>query len=152
MKVQGAGVPTWSWMAVTGGIDYFRPPFNGCSWADVRSQSRDSKRSLDHDVIAAVAHEYRIELARNGEDHIRFDDPLHPERERAKVVVLGIRNEPGKLEDRVHYVLVVALESEVTLSVPLYRRIGAGHLPKKYLGNTIGNIHITSTQTKKQAQ
>ncbi|KAF2267247.1 hypothetical protein CC78DRAFT_593772, partial [Lojkania enalia] len=46
-RIEGRSIPTWSWMAHTGGIDYIQAPFMGVDWNVSRSKLRSPWNRTD---------------------------------------------------------------------------------------------------------
>ena len=136
-------VPSWSWMAYAGGkdatgkdyaggINYFKLKFKGFDWEDFESPwSRSKKDEADYTLIAKVRG-FTRSPARTGEDHLVFDTPAHKGRYNAKCVVLGIQRGTSSLNDKRHYVLVVADRFD-DKNGRVYERVGAGYLPGRCL-------------------
>lgn len=141
--IGGVRLPSWSWMAYTGKIDYLTPPPSGATiWQEVRlaqapaatgsngsTSTADSNQGL---VAAPVRDIVAGPGGGGGEANLVYDTPRlwSPGSSSVKCVVLGVEK-----VDRVHYVLLVERavrdgkdEDEV------YRRVGAGYLPENLVG------------------
>jgi len=85
-------VPSWSWMAYTGGIDYFTLPFGGMDWEEMQSpwstvdtppygggksgaRRRGSNSNPSNIALVAMARRFDASLAKAGERLLRLDDP-----------------------------------------------------------------------------
>ncbi|KAK1445830.1 tryptophanyl-tRNA synthetase [Colletotrichum melonis] len=78
-------VPTWSWMAYKGGIDYLEPPFDGVDWEKSEIQSPWANKSPDgfyHTSdkslgisLSAVAREFSQLDAGHSASKLIFDNP-----------------------------------------------------------------------------
>ncbi|KAF7531407.1 hypothetical protein G7054_g8943 [Neopestalotiopsis clavispora] len=155
--LDGQVVPSWSWMAHAGGIDYISPKFGGMTWKPLRSPWSSNLKGRDNSFPTGVvnndtalvgeASDYDAGRARQGEGEIIFDIPpgegLQPLP--TKCVVLGIERglpEP-KLEHRLHYVLVIrATKSSGLTGMPVYERVGAGWLPGRCILGDCGRVVI----------
>lgn len=127
-------VPSWSWMAYIGGIDYIRPKFGAVRWEKLISPwsrggyapQMDGNRSGDLSLIAKVQ---GFELHQDGNEDslIVFDSPQQGAFE---CVVLGKDEGEQSLEDKKHYLLVVkAMNRQDGSGKMVYERVGAGCLP-----------------------
>jgi hypothetical protein len=127
-------VPSWSWMAVSGGIDYFHLDFNGFNWQPIESPWSSPMQSGGDRVIKALACDFKLPVAESQEHDIIFDDSRRSKQDQTRAIVLGIEKGLKATEEKKHYVLVVDL---TTLSDPGARkdckRVGAGYLPGKWL-------------------
>ena len=79
-------VPSWSWMAYTGGVEYISPVFGGSDWEEMESPwsgvampgrgGRHGVRSNPRNVaLVAMARRFDASRAKDGEKLMRFDDP-----------------------------------------------------------------------------
>ncbi len=89
-------VPSWSWMACLGGIDYFNPGFGNVEWHDLQSPWSGGEKGvhpeMQEDSIALVAsvREYDTASTRYaGDIKLVFDKPWVSEQLRPLCVVLG---------------------------------------------------------------
>lgn len=134
-------VPSWSWMAYTGGIDYFEPEFASFEWEDLRSPWSASKAGNQHAstdptqpniALNATACEYDLGAAMQGEGELVFDCPGGSAQPRTLCVVLGKAKGSVSPETQRNYVLVVALVRGLDREGnKVYERVGAGYLPGK---------------------
>ncbi|KAK9778550.1 putative Protein kinase domain-containing protein [Seiridium cardinale] len=137
-------VPSWSWMAHTGGIDYISPPFGGVDWEKLKSPWSSNLDGSDLGIqtdmlsneiaLVAEARGYNPEAALHGEGEIILDRPGGSQPSSTKCIVLGIKKglPELKLKDRMHYLLVVtATKSSGTTGIAIHERVGAGYLPGK---------------------
>jgi hypothetical protein len=127
----GFKVPSWSWMAFDGGIDYLRPDFGSYDWEPIESPwNRDSDKKTD---IALLAHawEYDPQSAGPGELDITFDIDVPSAQRPAKRMCVVLGRAKGSLihDTRRHWVLAIA----PTNQEGIYERIGAGYLPGRCL-------------------
>ncbi|KAF2683626.1 hypothetical protein K458DRAFT_304318 [Lentithecium fluviatile CBS 122367] len=135
-------IPSWSWMAYSGGIDYFNPDFDGYEWQDVRSPWSDNIRS---DCLKAFAKDLIGLYFSLEEEHIIHDDPSEADMNGTACLVLGVEKGSTKPSaERRHYVLLVKRDphNDWSAHAPVWKRIGAGYLPGKCLGHTIGRILV----------
>ncbi|KAB5582972.1 hypothetical protein GE09DRAFT_1167128 [Coniochaeta sp. 2T2.1] len=135
-------VPSWSWMAYMGAIEYISPPFNGVAWEKLVSPwsgGVDGVRTEGADggiVIVGEARSYDPfkGLDPKGEDQERgflvFDEPGHSEQRTALCVVLGIGKAVPRQEARCYLMLVrVVVGAKDRQGGSIYERVGAGWLP-----------------------
>ncbi|KAF3014000.1 hypothetical protein E8E14_009222 [Neopestalotiopsis sp. 37M] len=147
-------VPTWSWMAYKGGIDYLDLPLGGVDWLPsneaVQSpwgskgsntwHTGDGKESVELRGWArpSAAGLGGRELANNPEITIVYDneDQTKEDREPMFVVVGSAMKKSVPQDDVVHYVLVIAL-CQGSLhgedGSRRYERVGVGHMKGKFL-------------------
>jgi hypothetical protein len=125
----GFKVPSWSWMAFDGGIDYLHPDFGSYDWESLESPwSRNSFRTSDVALIAQ-AWKYDLEAAGQGEAELHFDVPKAPRPAESVCIVLGRAKGSLVSETRRHWVLIIA----PTGREDIHERIGAGYLPGRSL-------------------
>jgi hypothetical protein len=128
-------VPSWSWMAFSGGINYFPLAWNGYDWQEVESPWSSPTIALSSNAIKAWVQALDRSAARKDEIRIEFDDPSSSELPGCMAIVLGIERVSGEISDKKHYILAVKLKTSPTSeSDTLYERVGAGYVPGKCLG------------------
>jgi hypothetical protein len=129
-------VPSWSWMAVSGGIDYFHPRFDRFDWPEVESPwSLPTQVGRDNSIKAHVL-DFQLDEATSQEHEVIFDDSERSKQDKTKVIILGIeRTRKDKAEKR-HYVLLVDMKGTFTDGYECCERVGAGYLPGKMLTGT----------------
>jgi hypothetical protein len=127
-------VPSWSWMAVSGAIDYLPLHFDRFDWQDIQSPwSRP-----------AEAQTYRRMTDMNGADSIIFDTPARSGKDDTIAIVLGIEKGDGPVADKRHYVLVVVpCQSADAQGRTLCERVGAGYLIGHCLAGDPKTVYIT---------
>ncbi|RQM04651.1 hypothetical protein DH86_00003760, partial [Scytalidium sp. 3C] len=84
-------VPSWSWMAYTGGIDFLDPKFGGMDWLEIQSpwsyngqyvvRTEGQKGNI---ALTAEARDYNPSTALGGEGLIIFDNPGHSEQPKTR--------------------------------------------------------------------
>ncbi|KAH8897353.1 HET-domain-containing protein, partial [Thozetella sp. PMI_491] len=134
-------VPSWSWMAYTGEIDYLRPDFGNVDWEFLASPWSGSGKDrlgttglTDQLTLNGLARDIFFDAAEDGTMKIFFDIPGGSERSSLKCVVLGVESGNRPLSSRLHYFLLVApaqLRSRSDLRA--FQRIGAGLSLGKYI-------------------
>lgn len=140
-------IPSWSWMAYKGEIDYLDLPFDGVDWEeeDIRSRwlsGTESLWSYSGDSLTCPleltvrGRSFDLQAARASDSgDIILDDPhgLTDELEPfLKCVILGRSkgqtHDPG--DARTSYVLLVTpAEAPDGGSTPIYTRVGVGYMP-----------------------
>lgn len=126
-------VPSWSWMAFDGGIDYLRPDFGSYDWEHLESPwARDSEKRTDI-ALLAKAWEYDLESAGPTEIDIILDIPGAQRPAKRICVVLGRAKGSLVHNTRRHWVLIIA----PTDQEGIYERIGAGYMPGRSLLRSI---------------
>ncbi|CAM1502343.1 Fc.00g043270.m01.CDS01 [Cosmosporella sp. VM-42] len=138
-------VPSWSWMAYTGEIDYLQLDFNGIEWEDLRSPwTRNSDQPSQTETrggniaLKATVRDLRLNLALDQDGQLFFDMPGGSERKGLQGVVLGTqkgRNPIEPKESKIHYlILVVPTNGRGRDGSNIYERHGVGYLPGKCIG------------------
>lgn len=138
-------VPSWSWMAFDGGIDYLRPDFGNYDWDEVESPWARNSNSRADMALIANAWEYDLEAAGHGEDDITFDIPSAPKPAKRICVILGRAKGSLMHDTRRHWVLVIAPTTELDCNGNMaYERVGAGYLPGRCLSRVpyMEKVHI----------
>ncbi|KAJ0346327.1 hypothetical protein KNSL1_007569 [Colletotrichum chrysophilum] len=134
-------VPTWSWMAYEGGIDYLAPEWNKTEWEqqDLRSPwSADSPVQYTTDknsTISLEASARDFDEAKAVKEHITlyFDMPDKADGRTPglKCVILARPKTGSTTKDRMCYVLLVA--PQVTKRFggsTVFERVGVGKMPE----------------------
>lgn len=131
-------VPTWSWMAYKGGIDFLDLPLGGMDWqkSEIHSPWIPSASEIYHTTdksgnieMSAVAREYEIQSERSKEFTIIYDIPK-TEGQSLRCIVMGRRRGDGKPEDSRHYVLFITPKGG---SAKVYERVGVGYMPGTFI-------------------
>ncbi|KAH7233691.1 hypothetical protein BKA59DRAFT_549900 [Fusarium tricinctum] len=121
----GTRVPTWSWMAYTGTIDYIPAEFGGTEWEVIHTQWDSGPNRTDEGVLVAQARDY---IAGSKDSLLVFDSILGSGQGLSKCVILGRQkgNQPDR--EKVHYVLLVQ-PRPLSNQGHIYERVGVGTLP-----------------------
>ncbi|KAF2500445.1 hypothetical protein BU16DRAFT_247175 [Lophium mytilinum] len=139
-------VPSWSWMAYTGAIDFFKLDFGGFEWEEIRPPwSRSPSNGLQSDrgdsvALTAVVRGFDPDAAVEGEGILVIDSLGGSEQSKTMCVVLGIEKDvPTKkvkcAEDKIHFFLVVTPTGGLDRNgSKRFERVGAGYLPRKCIG------------------
>ena len=134
----GTKVPSWSWMAYTGSIEYIPADFGGTEWEFVQTQWDSEPNKADDGVLVGEARDYRDV----GHDSMLVFDPSSgSERTVTKCVVLGKQKGNMSDEEKIHYVLLVEPDTSSS-QVQHYKRVGAGTLLGAFLGGNRERIEI----------
>lgn len=122
-------VPSWSWMAYTGGIDYITPDFGGMEWEAMQSPWDSNYNTAGDNTLVVEARDYRAD---DEGSNIVFDCPEVSQKLAIKCVVLGKVKGRKPAGDKLHYVLVVQATTTPDYNAgEVYKRVGAGYLPGK---------------------
>ena len=135
-------VPTWSWMAFKGGIDYLELPFDGVDWEEqeIRSPWTPGSRGVWHTgdqagvvELSAVARDFDFTGKTGPESKLIYDRPPRSDGsiQPVKCVVVGrLGKGAGQNEqNRMYYVLLVTTKtSQVTRGALACERVGVGHV------------------------
>ncbi|KAF3761990.1 HET-domain-containing protein [Cryphonectria parasitica EP155] len=143
-------VPSWSWMAYQGGIEYLELPFQGVDWLLEEmtppwctSETTSTWRTGDEEEVPelhAVARSFdlgRMGRSTRGEAHAIYDRPVggtkpNSSHNSVKCVVMGRLRDPAQIErNRRHYVLLVreGISGGQRQRRPVWERVGVGYLP-----------------------
>ncbi|KAG5829698.1 hypothetical protein H9Q74_000217 [Fusarium xylarioides] len=131
-------IPTWSWMAFQGEIDYLSVPFDQVDWdAELKSpwEATETKSTGRSEKPSIRARAYRLSLRETSPDvNLVFNsqDQLQPRISNALCVVVGRAREIVPERGRIHYVLLVRPFDSVgsSMNVRTCERVGAGSLPR----------------------
>lgn len=143
-------VPTWSWMAYVGGIDYDDPVFQTADWETeeitvgpwTEDAKKDKSASLDGRIgIKAIIRDFDVKGRSKDDVKTTYDDPERrttgPNGERAQCVVVAkakARTEEIPRADKRHYVLLVVPTGDVDpAGTKEYNRVGMGFMLGKYI-------------------
>ncbi|KAF1828300.1 hypothetical protein BDW02DRAFT_252799 [Decorospora gaudefroyi] len=126
IKSVNGKTPSWSWMAYTGGITYFSLDFKMYDWNDVVSPWTDGARG----DTALVATARRFELRDKSEAKAKFkmDAGEGVESLQGLCIVLGRYKGDMSVDEKTHYVLLIAPKDNSARDSVVYERIGAGYL------------------------
>ncbi|KAF2132922.1 HET-domain-containing protein [Dothidotthia symphoricarpi CBS 119687] len=144
IKFTGVSVPSWSWMAYTGGIDYLSLDFGRIDWEKIESPWSRSDKSDGTDTLTAVAQRYNEDTASERQSTFIFDLPEYAEQYETICVVLGVQKGSMPLSDKRHYVLlVVPTNGSGRSRTSSFERVGVGYLPGRCIAteSTSVNIH-----------
>jgi hypothetical protein len=134
-------VPTWSWMAFKGGIDYLELPSGRVDWEEqeIRSPWTLGSRGVWHTgdqagvvELSAVALDFEFTGKTGPESKLIYDRPpkSNGSSRSVKCVVVGRRRVSvfQSEQNRMHYVLLVTTkDSQVTGEALVCERVGVGH-------------------------
>lgn len=143
-------VPSWSWMAYTGGIDYLELEFDGVDWEDLQSpwtgQGGLAARTMDRGgniALGATVRDFDLGKASEGEGVLIFDTPGSSEKLELQCVVLGRQKGDQVWSEKTHYLLVVTPTTSNRHGTKIYKRVGAGYLPGRCIAakGLTANIH-----------
>jgi hypothetical protein len=138
-------VPSWSWMAYEGGIDYVEIPGGTADWAfdDIMEpwtrgfHTATNSAPLNSVVaIPAIVRDFKVANRQQGEVDLRYDtertagsDGQHPQ------CVIVAKDKRGRSETlKRHYVLIVIPKRSVAgHGRKVYERIGAGYIMGRFI-------------------
>jgi hypothetical protein len=135
-------VPSWSWMAYRGGIDYLDPPFDKTDWEknDIHppwTRGNNSARALEtahRDAgieLVAVARDFNVARSQIGEVKLVYDTESNKSDGSKVRCVIVARSKEGRTDsEKTHYVLIVVSMNQTGAGGDrIYKRVGAGYLP-----------------------
>lgn len=137
-------VPSWSWMAYTGSIDYLDLGFGRFDWEELGSPwsgraigvSRTDDRQPSMTLTAeAWLYDYDVtkynpnaEIQREGQ--LFFDNPGGSDQPELMSVVLGIEKGAKASRDKIHYLIVIKVTKTLDRDGRrICERVGSGYLP-----------------------
>jgi hypothetical protein len=139
-------VPTWSWMAYKGGIDYLDPPFEKTDWekSDIHppwTRGGEAARMAETEhydagiELVARARDYNVAGSRIGEVRLVYDTELNSsDGIRVQCVVVAKSKEGKTNNEKRHYVLIVVSTNLTGAGGDkIYKRVGAGYMLGKYI-------------------
>jgi hypothetical protein len=119
-------VPSWSWMAFSGGIDYFPLTWNGYDWGDIQPPWPRTAGAAPSNFFTGKIRAVDCSIAKGS---IVFDDPTTSPSSEGKAFLLSIEKTSKDVKDKKHYILVVRPKNTLGRDGrPLYERIGAGYV------------------------
>ena len=145
-------VPSWSWMAYVGEIDFLRPGFGIAEWLELQSPwpgSRTRAKSalllpgggpVTHTALLKGKIRDIVSRAETGSSgHLFYDIPELANELKLQCLVLGVEKGTQGIGERRHYFIIVQPAKVSTprlgLTETVYRRIGAGYLPGKFISD-----------------
>jgi hypothetical protein len=138
-------IPTWSWMAYKGGIDYLDLPFDGVDWDEqIRSPWNPGSREVWHTgdqagivELSAIARDFDFTGTTGPESKLIYDIPGRSSgpSQSVKCVVVGRLKNSGQNErNKMHYVLLVSpISSQVTRGGQVCERVGVGQVLGRWI-------------------
>ncbi|KAF2026798.1 hypothetical protein EK21DRAFT_115421 [Setomelanomma holmii] len=133
-------VPSWSWMAYRGDIDYTDPPYQSATWETRELIPPWTRGNQDPDAnedvaIAAVARDFDLKGRNPDEVKIAYDTERASEGQRVQCVTVARSNEARSDRERWFYILlVIPTKDKATEGKPArYKRVGAGLMLGKYI-------------------
>jgi hypothetical protein len=122
-------------MSVAGGIDYFTLTWRTYEWIDITSPWPRNRGTVHNNAFSGQSRTLNRSIAAIPEYKIIFDDDTYSKLPGLMAIVLAIEKAPRDITDKRHYILVV--EPKASLQVDndkIFRRVGAGYVPGRYLG------------------
>ncbi|KAI0541834.1 HET-domain-containing protein [Xylaria digitata] len=134
-------VPTWSWMAYRGGIDYVDPPFDQTVWEkeDIHPPRIKSNTSSLHGnarmELLATVRWFNTPDHQDGELKLVYDTGENkPSGMRLQCVVVAKSKEGQTFQEKKCYVLLVSpLDTPVDGGYHIYERVGAGAMLGRFI-------------------
>lgn len=137
-------VPSWSWMAYTGGIDYLAPQFDKTDWEtrDIQPPwSTAGAGALSPDgtklMLAVTARSFTIEGSPPPtQSKLLYDADRQgcEDRQSVRCVVVARSKQSEADAERRHYVLFIQQVNRTSSDGrPIFERVGAGFMPGKFI-------------------
>ncbi|KAI1313731.1 HET-domain-containing protein [Xylaria venustula] len=134
-------VPTWSWMAYHGGIDYVDPPFDQTIWEkeDIHPPRMKDSTTSSHTharmELLATVRRFNVAGHLDGEVRLVYDtEKNQSDGTRPQCVVIAKSREGQTPQEKKFYVLLVSLlSSYANGSDHIYERVGAGVMLGRFI-------------------
>ncbi|KAF1924940.1 uncharacterized protein M421DRAFT_103483 [Didymella exigua CBS 183.55] len=138
-------VPSWSWMAYSGGVDYVDVPGDTVDWEFdniagpwTRDSITTSNPALQNSAMAipAIVRDFNVGKQLRGEVDLRYDMARTAEADGHRpqcVIVAKDKRERSEMKKRYYMLLVVPKRSMAGRDRNFYGRIGAGYMMGKYI-------------------
>ncbi|EXK84511.1 serine/threonine protein kinase [Fusarium oxysporum f. sp. raphani 54005] len=136
-------MPTWSWMAFKGGIDYLDPPFNKVDWEMTEVESPWSRKSggsegtLSSHHLKVTARPFNVAGHRPGEIELIYDNPERKatsEGYRPKCAIVAKSKEGVDRNEKSFYVMIlIEVPNMDSQGQQVFRRLGVGRMMGKYI-------------------
>lgn len=121
--------PSWSWMAYTGGIDYFQQDFGRIDWEQVEMPWNRMGGSGDTVALMANAQKYDPSAMSTVDKNsmLIFDQVARSSGSNTFCVVLGREKGGAPISEKTYYFLLASASDEANIDgLPVFRRVGAG--------------------------
>lgn len=134
-------VPSWSWMAYEGGIDFKGPGFEEADWEASLSTAGSitqphSARDRPDMVLRATVRRCRVSGQRENKISLQYDITDHAKSDGNQMphcVIVAKSRRGATDQEKRHYVLVVTATKSTARGTRIYRRVGAGSMLGKFL-------------------
>jgi hypothetical protein len=132
-------VPSWSWMAYKGGIDYCDPPYGsafwerheiGWPWAHLTVDLDTSDKDIS---LTAWARDFSLAGRLRDEVEVAYDTEKRTEGKKVQCVIIARSIAGIDSEKRFYVLLVIPTGAETVEGVKKYKRVGAGTMLGKYI-------------------
>ncbi|KAI1756781.1 heterokaryon incompatibility protein-domain-containing protein [Xylaria castorea] len=139
----GEIIPSWSWMAYEGGIQYIDAPGSDVHWMnditwlpatadleEMNTPSLNSQSDLDTDMSRELKAPVWSLIDPQDED-ITLDDERLLNPQASKCVVIGVSKRPADEGSKLYYVLIVTpvyIEDDI-----VWKRLGVGIMKRRYI-------------------
>ncbi|KAF1913083.1 hypothetical protein BDU57DRAFT_541758 [Ampelomyces quisqualis] len=137
-------VPTWSWMAYKGAIDYMDPPYGTADWETkeiIPPWTKGHNTSVgsippSHDItLQVVVRDYNVAGSKPGEFKLVYDRErtTASDGRRAQCVVVAKSKEPGQEGAKRYFVLLVTATGKAGSEPNMYKRAGVGVMLGRFI-------------------
>ncbi|OCK73239.1 hypothetical protein K432DRAFT_399013 [Lepidopterella palustris CBS 459.81] len=130
MSFRGETVPSWSWMAYEGGIEYMDVPYGKVDWAkDIVSPFNGTKLSEAHDPMVVTQLKAPIyDLVDSQSAGLVLDETDRSIKRHLKCIIVGTSKAPNPKDQALCYVLLV---QEAVDQEPKYLRMSWSRTPEE---------------------
>ena len=137
-------VPSWSWMAYTGGIDYLNIDGGVLEWEDLESPWSQPRDGKEQNSLIAKARQFDRTDSKGSDTSLIADAGEGLEPVKGLCVVLGVRKGAMTLKSRLHFVLLIAPAKQLGGNGnQMFERIGAGHMLGRYIAEETVSVSVS---------
>jgi hypothetical protein len=136
-------VPSWSWMAYKGGIEYADPDFSTADWKETeirlpwtRRNTISTETEEKDALLSIVVRDFNVAGSKAEEVKLWYDsERTASDRQRPQCVVVAKSKDGKEDQYKRFWILLVSSTGSVTKrGEKVYRRVGAGIMTGKYIG------------------
>lgn len=132
-------VPSWSWMAYKGPIDYMNVPFGAVDWYLSPEAFFDTEGAHSGVRPTLMVASNALILSEEAGDRVRFDEDLPAQERDLRCIVVGKNKTLDRHVETTWYALLI---SENAKEAGSYRRAGVGWLQDRHLGSDQRQVEL----------